>query len=222
MVQFNGFPKEITEFLFSLQFKNNTEFLSENKILYKKLITEPLTSFYYAIHEDALSVSDTLITRPSRCISSMYNDMRFSRNTPLKEYMYIRFVESSYKNNILGLYFDMGRENYSYGLRVYKQTSSGMDKIRTGIIENRKCFSQELNRLDSLNLKIKSNQFAKDHYPSEKSGEMKTLLNSKNFYISCECPINETVFKGNLINEVSQAYHEMAKIYSLLKTSLYS
>ena len=38
---FNGFPKTFVDFLFSLQFNNTIELLSENKPTYKRLITEP-------------------------------------------------------------------------------------------------------------------------------------------------------------------------------------
>ncbi|MDD4296883.1 MAG: DUF2461 family protein [Ruminiclostridium sp.] len=112
---FYGFPESFADFLFQLQFNNTTDSLPENKITYKHLITEPLTLLCNALTPTALLVSETLITKPSKCVSTMYNDMRFSRDTPLKGYMYIRFREPSHEKDILGLYFDMGYDYYSYG-----------------------------------------------------------------------------------------------------------
>lgn len=43
---FTGFPKEFIEFLHSLQYNNTDQLLSENKIKYKALITEPLVRLY--------------------------------------------------------------------------------------------------------------------------------------------------------------------------------
>jgi len=174
--QFNGFPREFVDFLFSLRFSNTVELLPENKVIYKALITEPLTLLFHSLTETALSVSDTLITKPSKCISTMYNDMRFSRNTPLKEYMYIRFRESSRERDILGLYFDMGCEHYSYGIRIYQQTSAGMEKIRDSVLENSQAFTRELDKLKHMGMVIEGDQFAKDRYPDIDNGALKNLL----------------------------------------------
>ena len=109
---FNGFSKDFVDFLFSLQFNNTIELLPENKPIYKRLITEPLTLLFHALTPVALSVSKTVITKPSKCVSTMYSDMRFSRTTPLKGYMYIRFREPFGEKDIWGLYFDMGCDYY--------------------------------------------------------------------------------------------------------------
>ncbi len=61
--QFNGFPKEFVDFLFSLQFSNMTDLLPENKLTYKRVITKPLTLLFYGLTQTALSVSKTLNTK---------------------------------------------------------------------------------------------------------------------------------------------------------------
>ena len=218
-INFHGFPRELPDFLYSLQFTNTVEKLPENKLIYKQLITEPLFQFFNALVPAALSVSDTLITKPSRCVSSMYTDMRFSRATPLKEYMYIRFREPGCERDILGLYFDMGREYYSYGIRIYKQTSAGMERIRRGVIENTRAFAQALTGLNPLGMTVKGDKYAKDRYPDIDNPAVKDLLNHRNFYITRDRPISEAVFNSEISNEISSAFMGMKDIYYLLKQS---
>ncbi len=76
---FTGFTGDAVEFLFSLQFNNTMEHLPDNKMRYKALIMEPLKYLFNDIAPVAFSVSTTIETKPSKCISSMYNDMRFAK-----------------------------------------------------------------------------------------------------------------------------------------------
>ena len=212
--KFEGFSYEAIDFLATLKFRNTPEHLPENKPLYQSLITAPLTQLYHALTPAALSVSDTLITKPSRCISTMYTDMRFSRNTPLKEYMYIRFREPG-SENVLGLYFDMGSCYYSYGIRIYKQNSAGMEHIRECVLANRKAYTEALSGLGHMGMTIHGDTFAKDRYPGEPE-VLKELLNRRNFYIGRECEIGAAVFNGDMQCEIAEAYEGLKPMYALL------
>jgi uncharacterized protein (DUF2461 family) len=219
--QFIGFPKDFVDFLFSLQFNNTIELLPENKLIYKRLISEPLMLLFNGLMQPALSVSETLVTKPSKCVSTMYSDMRFSRNTPLKGYMYIRFRESSSEKDILGLYFDMGCDYYSYGIRIYRQTGAGMEKIRDCVTANKQAFIRELTNMESWGMKIKGEKFAKDHFPKVENTTIKDLFNSRGFYVGRDGPISDIVFSGELQNVIYNAYIELKGLYLLLRKSLY-
>jgi len=213
---FQGFPREFVDFLFRLQFNNTMAALEENKADYKRLITEPLTQLYHALIPAATAVSETITTRPGKCVSTMFSDMRFSRDKPIKEYMYIRFREPGRARDILGLYFDMGRERYSYGLRVYKQTAAGMARIRDGILAEPRAFARELTAIGDMGMTINGDMFAKDRFPDVADDTLKGLLNRKHFYISRDCPVGEGVFNGELAGEISRAFIGLRGLYRLI------
>jgi len=217
---FKGFPHEFVDFLFRLQLNNTMSAIEENKIEYRRLITEPLMQLYNALIPAAMAVSDTMVIRPAKCVSTMYSDMRFSRDTPMKEYMYIRFREPGQERDILGLYFDMGRESYSYGLRIYKQTAVGMGRIRDGVIANQQAFRRELDAIRNLGMKINGDIFARDRYPDIRDESIKDLLNRKHFYISKDCQVGESVFNGELVNEISLAFAGIKGFYQLIARGL--
>ena len=218
---FSGFSREAMEFLFTLQFNNTMEQLSENKARYKTLITEPLTLLFSDIAPVALSVSPSIETKPSKCISSMYSDMRFAKGTPLKTYMYLRFREMCNEENMLGLYFDLGCEYYSYGLRIYKQTSAGMSIIRGDILKKEEQYARVLTEIAASGASIVGDSFKKDHYPDMENGDLKALLNHKGFYICYNKKTSDAVFSATLADEISTAFYDIKDIYMLLKESLY-
>ena len=219
---FRGFPENFAEFLFLLQFNNTIDRLQGNKPVYKRLITEPLTMLFHTLTPVALSVSETVITKPSKCVSNMYSDMRFSRSTPLKGYMYIRFREPFGEKDILGLYFDMGCDYYGFGIRVYKQSSAGMEKIREYAIKNYILFTRELDNLALQNMKIIGENYASDRYPEIKNAALNDFLNKKGFYIEQARPINEAVYNGKLRDEIVEAYIGLKGLYTQLRNALYS
>lgn len=225
MASFNGFHPDFVDFLIYLQFNNTMDLLPENKLKYQSLISEPLTRLFHGLIQSALGVSETLITKPSKCMSTMYSDMRFSQGAPLKEYMYIRFREpfktGPKEKDVLGLYFDMGREYYSYGIRIYKQSASGMERIRKHALAKSRDFARELEKLKDLGMALSGDKFAKDRYPNTDNETLKDLLNRKNFYIGRDCPINETVFGEGLRDEVSKAYSKLKQLFLLIKESIY-
>ncbi|MCL2508399.1 MAG: DUF2461 domain-containing protein [Oscillospiraceae bacterium] len=220
-MDFTGFPKEFADFLFSLQFTNTAALLPENKLKYKKLISEPLTLLYHSLVPVIADISESAMTKPSKCISTMYNDMRFSKDTPLKGYMYLRFREPFSDKDALGFYFDMGYEYYSYGIRIYKQTAVGMDKIRKGVLDKSKAFADELERLSKTGMTIYGDSFAKDRFPEVNNAVIRELLNKKSFYIGRDRALPSAAFGGELLSEISGAYRELGRVYLLLKDSLY-
>jgi Uncharacterized conserved protein len=218
---FSGFRREAIEFLLSLQINNTMEQLPENKTGYKTLITEPLTLLFNDLVPVVLSVSPNIETKPSKCISSMYNDMRFAKGTPLKKYMYLRFREGCSEKDVIGLYFDMGCEFYSYGLRIYKQTSAGMTTIREDILKNEVQYIQALTTVTNSGATIMGDYFAKDHFPEIESKELKELLNRKGFYICYHKRITEAIFSSELEEELCEAFCNIKDFYMLLKKALY-
>ena len=114
----------------------------------------------------------------------------------------------------------MGCDYYSYGIRIYKQTSAGMDRIRENILKNSGEFARELENLNKIGMTIIGDKFANDHYPKINNEAIRDLLNRKYFYIGRDCPINESVYNNELRDEIAGAFIRLKAIYNLLKKSL--
>ncbi|MDD4494499.1 MAG: DUF2461 family protein [Eubacteriales bacterium] len=213
---FTGFTKELLDFLFALRFENTIEKQTENLKRYKLLISEPLKQLYETLLSVVVDINATLETKPSRCISSPYTDRRFSTAMPLKEYMYIRFKQNNKDNDIAGLYFDMGMDYYSYGLRIYKQTSAGMQTFRDKVIEKPKPYLKELEKISAQGFSIIGDSFKKDHYPDLPQNILKEILNRKCFYIGKDVPVTDKIFTPELAEEIANGFIAMSDLLKLL------
>lgn len=212
----NGFQKDFVDFLIQLSFENTIEKQAENLKSYKKFISSPLNELYNDLLPVACEINPAFETEPARCISTPYTDRRFSPNTPLKEYMYLRFKQSGKSKDIVGLYFDMGADMYSYGLRVYKQTSGGFQNIKNNIIDNQNEFLDELNIILNNGYEIIGDKYKKDHYPDINNELLNDFLNRKSFYICKERSLNDDVFTPKLANEISQGFLQLKNFVNLI------
>lgn len=216
MQEFNGFPKEFVDFLIQLSFNNTIEKQSENLINYKRLIMHPLNQLYNELLPVACEINSALEIKPARCLSTPYTDRRFSPTTPLKEYMYLRFKQSGKSKDIVGLYFDMGADMYSYGLRIYKQTSSGFQHIKDDVIDNQRIYENELENVLDSGYKIIGEKYKKDHYPQIKSQILNDFLNRKTFYICKDFDLNDKVFTAELANEIAEGFYNLKNFVNLI------
>ncbi len=216
MHTFSGFQKEFVDFLIQLSFNNTIEKQSENLISYKRLITAPLNQLYNELLPVVCVINSAFETKPAKCISSPYTDRRFSPTVPLKVYMYLRFKQSGKSKDIVGLYFDMGADMYSYGLRIYKQTSNGFQHIKDRITENPKAFENELKKFLDSGYIIKGEKYKKNHYPQINSEILNDFLNRKTFYICKDFNLNEKVFTPELANEIAGGFYQFKNFINLI------
>lgn len=213
---FNGFPREMPDFLFRLRFNNTIEKQAENIVSYRELITKPLTDLYESLLPEVMKISSRLDTGRARCVSSPYTDRRFSKNAPLKEYMYIRFKRGGSKTDIPGLYFDMGCDYYSYGLRIYKQTAHGSDKLRCDICDAPYIYSEALDCALKHGFKIIGDKYRADRYTALPQSSAKELLNLKNCYIAKTVPLNNNIFTSALASELRLGFAAVSKTLNLI------
>jgi uncharacterized protein (DUF2461 family) len=216
VTEFNGFPREMPDFLFRLRFNNTIEKQAENIAIYRELVTKPLTDLYEALLPEVLKISSRLDTGRSRCVSTPYTDRRFAKNVPLKEYMYIRFKCGGGKTDIPGLYFDMGCDYYSYGLRIYKQTSHGSDMLRCAISDATDVYSEAIDCTLKQGFKIIGDKYKTGKYPSLPQSSAKELLNHKNYYIAKTVPLNDNIFTSALASELKQGFTAVGRTLNLI------
>lgn len=216
LVEFTGFPRELPEFLLDLKVNNTAEKLEENKEQYVRILTGPLKTLHNALIPTVMEISPAFDLKPSRCVSSMYTDRRFTPEQPLREYVYLRFKVCGREKDIPGLYFDMGIDYFSYGMRIYKQTSEGMSALRENILKNVSSFNRALAGLEDNGFMVKGITYRKDHYPEMAVSPVKELLNCKFFYVAKEKLLSNILYTNRLAEELKKGFSELKELFQLI------
>lgn len=217
MNMFHGFPKELIPFWLELPLNNTIEALPENKRRYDEVVRKPLRELFEALIPVISDICPELEIKPSRCISSPYTDRRFSHDTPLKEYVYLRYRLLNRESDVIGFYFDMGLSHYGYGLRVYNSTAEGMQGLREKLIERFPEAEKALFYASEHGFKSVDTLYKRDHFPALPDGIVKEVLNRKSFCLEKTVPVGEAVFSHALADELSSGFTELKPLFKIIK-----
>ena len=84
---FEGFPKEMSEFLIELRFNNNKEWFDLNRNRYFDLVKEPMDLFSNELNDELIKKTG-IKTIPS--VSRINRDIRFSKNKePYRDHRWV-------------------------------------------------------------------------------------------------------------------------------------
>ncbi len=88
---FQGFNESTIRYYEAIRKENSKEVHNENKQEFLEGVKYPLEDLYFELFNYFSRFDSDLLSDKRRCISSAYNDARFCREAPIKEYFYIRF-----------------------------------------------------------------------------------------------------------------------------------
>lgn len=218
---FQGFHKETMDFLEAISKNNNRTEFKNKETLYVEGIKEPLEELYHELYEYFSEYDMTLLHNKRKCISSAYNDARFCKDNPIKEYFYLRFKQDkSDKKNAIGFFFDAGLDGYRYGLNIYHMNARGMEKIRNEILDNKHFATSAIQKLNECGLfSLQGEKYKKETYPSENE-VLREWLERKEISFIHEEPINKAFFERTLLKNIMFSYDSLRSVYDMIKEGL--
>ena len=219
---FEGFSEKTSEFFFMMGMNNSKTYLQEQQDIYNEYVKRPLRELQRELSHTIAEIDSELCTIPSRCISGIYNDVRFgNKDKPLRDYMWVRFkCMNGRDTDIPGFFFDASYDGCRYGLRVYKMTTGGMQKIRDAILSDPVKFKMLSQNLDNdRRFIIEGNEYARDHF-TDYDPILKKWLNKKNFYIHCSDIPMQTYYSNSLAEEMVSGFTSLSGMYKFIKAAL--
>ena len=214
-----GFSQKTVSILLSIQFNNNREYFNSIKQEYLEYVKKPLERLYHDLSAFLYELDSDILLSPRKCISTPYKDARFNRTSPIKEYIYLRFLASGDKmNNIPGFFFDASAGDMRCGINVYQASHAGICKIGGALRQN----------TDLLDRVLEASQFSismggaaeyKDVF-QEIGSESKEWLGRNCFMIyKCEST-GEMFFSRDLYLYLRDAFAALFPVYALIKDAL--
>lgn len=133
---FTGFSSDTSEYLMKIALDNSKGNYERLRPLYQSAVRAPLLSLHETLLPCVSAIDAHICTRPARCISGAFNDLRFHPAEPLKTYFYLHFIaERGREENLPGFFFDADRQSYRYGLMLYHATPAFMQALRARALD---------------------------------------------------------------------------------------
>ena len=218
---FQGFNEATVKYFEAIRKENSRSNYKEHETLYFEGVKEPLEELYHELFNYFGQVDSRLLSSKRRCISSAYNDARFSKEEPIKEYFYIRFkLDKGGKKSMPGFFLDASLEGYRYGMSIYKPESKDMEKIREYFLDNKYSAIDAVQRFRKAGLlELQGEAYKKQRYP-DADPMLQPLLERKRLAFVWESSLDEAFFSRSLLDNMLVAYDSVADIYQLMKEAL--
>lgn len=219
-MMFQGFTKETAHYFLEAGRHNSKAFFEQNRAVYQERVGIPLRELNEELAACLYELDKELCFVPGRCISTPYADARFCGGRPLKEYMYLHFkLPRERGRDIPCFFFDAGSADVRYGLRIVKQTASGMERVRNATLEALPRVSGALMEAGRQGLTPRGRAFQKDRYP-EFSGALGEWLNQRELLLAAELPLPPDFTGAAFAGRLKSAYQSLAPLYTLAKDAL--
>lgn len=218
---FQGFNESTIKYFEAIRRENSKNNYKANEQLYFEGVKEPLEELYYELFNYFNEVDSALLSSKRRCVSSAYNDARFCREEPIKEYLYIRFkLDKGDKKSAPGFFLDASLEGYRYGMSIYKPETKDMEKIREYFLDNKYSAIDAIRKYNVAGLlELQGDVYKRDNYP-EADSVLKPLLGRKRLAFVKEKELDDTFFSRKLLEYILEAYDSVLDIYQLMKEAL--
>lgn len=218
---FRGFNEATIKYYEAIRRENSKSNYKANEQYYFEGIKEPLEELYYELFNYFGEVDSQLLSSKRCCISSAYNDARFSKEEPVKEYFYIRFkLDKGNKKSMPGFYLDASLDGYRYGMSIYKPETKDMENIREYFLDNKYSAIEAVQKWRQASLlELQGEHYKKEHYP-EADPVLKLLLERKRLAFVWEGALDKNFFNRTLLDNMLAAYDSVADIYHLMKEAL--
>ena len=195
---FNGFSREMSDFLVERRFNNNREWFDNNRERYFSLLKEPMDSFAREVNAE-LCRRTGIKTIPS--VSRINRDIRFSKNKePYRDHRWVVFKRDTgeWKHKPVH-YFEIGADYFTIGMGTYDAKPAYMQALRKKIDSNTAEFERLVKRYDESIFKLCGEKYKK-RFPGERSEVIDNWYMRKNIYLQYTSPVNEAVLTREIFD----------------------
>ncbi|HHY64636.1 MAG TPA: DUF2461 domain-containing protein [Clostridiaceae bacterium] len=223
-MSFEGFTKDALMFLLENRMHNSREWYDSHKDIYKKLVYNPFTELVTELAPVMLEIDSQIITVPSKVISRVRRDTRFTKDKSLyRDNVWIVFLRDKSKMSISPCYwFEINQQGSSYGVGYYSADPASLASMRELILRRDPAFVKALDFYESQDEFVLGGEtYKKTRYPDQPEN-IKSWLNRKNIYFECTQNNHELAFSKKLPKVLKAGFVRLKPVYDFfLKAESY-
>ncbi|MGE5613115.1 MAG: DUF2461 domain-containing protein [Bacillota bacterium] len=218
---FNGFTKEALRFLFENRAINSKDWFDSHKGEYRKYVYEPFVELVRELAPVMTEIDGKFITVPSRLISRVRRDTRFTKDKSLyRDNAWLVFLRDKSKMSSSSCYwFELNQEGTSHGVGYYSAMPETMAQMRKLITSGHPSFKKALECYESQDKfciggeKYKKSKFA--GWPDN----IKSWLDRKNVYFECAVKGYSLAFSKDLPDILKEDFRMLKPIYEFFRAA---
>ncbi len=217
-MSFNGFTGDAPRFLFENRMNNSKEWYDDHKSDYKKYVYNPFVELISELAPTMLEIDSQIITVPSRLISRVRRDTRFTKDKTLyRDHTWLVFLrDKSLMATAPCFWFEINQKGSSYGTGYYGAEPSSMAKLREMVIDKHPAFVKAFKYYESQNTFVLGGETYKRSKFPDQPENLKNWLDRKNIYFESVQNNFKLAFSKDLPEVLKKGFKELKPIYDFL------
>lgn len=217
-MSFDGFKAEGPKFLFENKFNNSKDWYESHKGEYKQYLYNPFSALITELSPAMTEIDGKLMTIPSKLISRVRRDTRFSKDKSLyRDNVWLVFLrDKSLMSTSPCFWFEISQRGSSYGAGYYGAETGAMAKMRELIIDKHPAFSGALKCYESQSeFIIGGDMYKRSRFPNQPEN-LRLWLDRKNIYFECAQSDFKLAFSKELPDILKNGFKRLKPIYDFL------
>lgn len=219
-MSFSRFTGDALKFLFENKINNSKDWYEGHKGEYKKYVYNPFVELIVELAPTVTEIDSSLITVPSKIISRVRRDTRFTKDKSLYRdnawFVFLR--DKSQMSTSPCFWFEISQRGSSYGVGYYGAETGSMAKMREMIINRHPAFLSALKCYESQEeFVIGGEMYKRSRFPDQPEN-LKLWLDRKNIYFECAQNDFGLAFSKELPDILRKGFKKLKPIYGFLCT----
>jgi uncharacterized protein (TIGR02453 family) len=216
--KFSGFSPEALAFLRDLKANNSKVWFEAHRSACEQHLLAPLRALTAGLTPLMLAIDPDLVTAPTRVISRIHRDTRFTRDkSPYKTTLWLTFKRPlSDWQDAPAFFFELGPTFYRYGMGFYCASKQTMDRLRAEIESKPEWFLREVAFLGGQDAFVAEGDLYKIALRPDLPQELQEWHRRRNLYLVCNRQADETLFSRLIVDELRRGFALLAQFYGYL------
>ncbi len=201
---FEGFSKDLTDFLWELRFNNYKQWFDENRNRYQRVLKEPMDALAAELVRQVKErTGETFLCSVSR----INRDVRFSKDkSPYRDHKWLvlKRGEGLWKDKPV-LFFEVGADYYMAGLGIYERLPAYMKAFRKKVEANPALFLRLAQGLEAFPFTVRGEDYKKK-MGNWTDWQMGFWMQKKEISFLAERGIDELLYSRELLDWCMDAF----------------
>ncbi len=217
MSDFNGITGDALFLMQLNRFNDSRAFYEENKETIKRTMTVPMRQIAAALSGDMLNVDPMMNTVPTKMVSRVRRDTRYTRDKHLyRENMWIMFMRPKKEWRMYPcMWFEVTPRAWSCGVGTYEARADLMEAFRERLRNEPDRFREAVRQAENVGAVYDAELYRRPK-PDCPAG-LDKYYNAKYFYFIFESPELSALENDGIIEKLRQIYRSFAPMYEFLR-----
>lgn len=213
---FTGFTRDSVQFFRDLENNNSRAWFESNRSKYDKLYEE-FTMFVLSLNDTMLEIDPDFEIRPSKIISRIYRDLRFSRDkTPFRTCTWITYKRPGTDMNEKPVFFfELSADLCRYGMGFYAATKKALDAYRDEIIKGPDSFTAMVKPLLKNKFNVEGDIYKKK-IDNNLPDSLQEWFQRRNLYLIKSSPVDDEIYSVKISKRIQKEFTILAPFYNFL------